>query len=465
MKIKKIVGAATSAVMTATLLGGLSEIKPMDNFISEVVVVSAEEASDKQLEADVLYVIVDEYDEEGKYCQWYRTDDTSFRKEGIHVKLNGEDITSEIWITFDQKYTPKNIYDGKNFDYEIPININYGGSIVPTTVEAKIGQNGDANLDHVVDVRDSALIARDVKFRERGKNGVIRDFGRFLVNGTRIADPANTNIGSSKVIANQLALDALKRADGEKIEQEGEGEFSLGLSKANGLPGETVAVSVIVDANDSFESLDALIEWDDKSLKSAAAVAVNGTLCSSYTEEGMVSVIDYGSGAIGDGSVATISFTIPEDAVPGSKYEVYFSSVETFTIVSGDTSQDITGNSTISGALIGVNKPKLTSESTTTSAGSTTTTTTTTTVSTTIPVDTTTSPAATEAVLRGDVNNDGLVNVRDAAFIARMLVDHDRKMEYSMIADYNDDGLVNVRDAAAISKFASQIDEKKVNYI
>jgi hypothetical protein len=55
--------------------------------------------------------------------------------------------------------------------------------------------------------------------------------------------------------------------------------------------------------------------------------------------------------------------------------------------------------------------------------------------------------------LIGDANQDGKVNVRDAAYIAKALatgtVD---KLPCSICADYNQDGKVNVRDAAAIAK-------------
>ena len=58
-----------------------------------------------------------------------------------------------------------------------------------------------------------------------------------------------------------------------------------------------------------------------------------------------------------------------------------------------------------------------------------------------------------EQHLRGDANQDGKVNVRDAAAIASALakgkVD---SLKCQICADYNEDGKVNVRDAAAIAK-------------
>lgn len=52
----------------------------------------------------------------------------------------------------------------------------------------------------------------------------------------------------------------------------------------------------------------------------------------------------------------------------------------------------------------------------------------------------------------GDVNGDGKLDVRDAAYIARMLAGGQGD-EIPLTADFNGDGQVNVRDAAAIARF------------
>ena len=55
----------------------------------------------------------------------------------------------------------------------------------------------------------------------------------------------------------------------------------------------------------------------------------------------------------------------------------------------------------------------------------------------------------------GDANGDEKVNVRDAAYIAKMLATgQGSKLPAS--ADFNGDGKVNVRDAAAIAKYLAQ---------
>lgn len=59
-----------------------------------------------------------------------------------------------------------------------------------------------------------------------------------------------------------------------------------------------------------------------------------------------------------------------------------------------------------------------------------------------------------EEYIPGDANNDGVVNIRDAALIA-LKISKSQLEDLTESADYNQDGTVNVRDAAAIAKFLS----------
>ena len=62
-----------------------------------------------------------------------------------------------------------------------------------------------------------------------------------------------------------------------------------------------------------------------------------------------------------------------------------------------------------------------------------------------------TEPPTTEpAILWGDANNDGAVNIRDAALIASKL-SVSKSDELSPAADYNRDGSINIRDAASLA--------------
>lgn len=66
---------------------------------------------------------------------------------------------------------------------------------------------------------------------------------------------------------------------------------------------------------------------------------------------------------------------------------------------------------------------------------------------------TTTTTTTTEApvYLLGDVNEDGIVNVRDCAFIARKLAEGKANELPLELADFNGDGKVNVRDCSNIA--------------
>ena len=91
------------------------------------------------------------------------------------------------------------------------------------------------------------------------------------------------------------------------------------------------------------------------------------------------------------------------------------------------------------------------STSTSTSVSTTSTTaTSTTSAPTTTTVPPTTTPQVTEVL--GDANDDGKLDVRDAAYIARMLAQRNAD-KLPAKADFNGDGKIDVRDAAAIARF------------
>ncbi|MGN0613508.1 MAG: dockerin type I repeat-containing protein [Porcipelethomonas sp.] len=61
-------------------------------------------------------------------------------------------------------------------------------------------------------------------------------------------------------------------------------------------------------------------------------------------------------------------------------------------------------------------------------------------------------------MVRGDANLDGKLNVRDAAYIAKMLSE-EMGEKLPDTADYNQDSVINVRDSAAIAKYLSVLEE------
>ena len=61
----------------------------------------------------------------------------------------------------------------------------------------------------------------------------------------------------------------------------------------------------------------------------------------------------------------------------------------------------------------------------------------------------------TADLVKGDVNCDGALNVRDCAYIARIL-SQGRGYVLTENADFNDDSKIDVRDAAAIARFLAE---------
>ncbi len=110
---------------------------------------------------------------------------------------------------------------------------------------------------------------------------------------------------------------------------------SLSISDAEGYAGDTVTLSVNVECDNNFESLDIVTNFDE-ALTAAIAKPANGTSVASDAGAGYCTVVAYGSAAIADGAVATIDFTIPEDAQAGDTYTVEVTAVNTFAIFEGD---------------------------------------------------------------------------------------------------------------------------------
>ena len=136
---------------------------------------------------------------------------------------------------------------------------------------------------------------------------------------------------------------------------------SLGLSSAEGLPGETVTLNVMIACNNNFESLDAVVGWDESSLTAAQAKSPNGARVASEAGDGYCTVVAYGSDAIADGAIASIDFTIPANAEPGTVYDVTFTQVNTFAIFEGE---DLGDGVSTSGGKITVLAPEPSEETT-----------------------------------------------------------------------------------------------------
>ena len=245
IKSKKILSVfASMALTTAFTCGAYSDINFKGKNDSVPFVVCASEAEADDWQADVYYVIVDEINEDnGKHCQWYTTDCASFSEQGIHLKINGVDVTDTCTFEFADGKTPKEVYDGINTDYMIPVTVTpEGGTSVTADVWVKIGKRGDVNLDHVINVSDSSAIARDVAYFKKNSVSKLDEFGLYLAAPENEAKAYPLTASMASTLAKELAKNALSRATGQKLERDDvESEYSISISGAdNALPGETV---------------------------------------------------------------------------------------------------------------------------------------------------------------------------------------------------------------------------------
>lgn len=105
--------------------------------------------------------------------KYYFSENKTFDSSGIVVTYNGIDVTDKSDITF--KETPS-IYNGETFDCEISFDVNFSmetengtiGEYKTFVTDVKIGRQGDADLDHKIELYDTIEIAR--KFMTKNEN-------------------------------------------------------------------------------------------------------------------------------------------------------------------------------------------------------------------------------------------------------------------------------------------------------
>lgn len=135
---------------------------------------------------------------------------------------------------------------------------------------------------------------------------------------------------------------------------------AISLSDVVGQPGETVTMPIAVSANNDCNSFDLLVAWDDATLTGSAATFSGCNGDTVLGDDQMVSVVGYTSSTMADGAVASINFTIPEDAEDGQVYNVTISSVTSFsTATDGDVAVD---SLSLSNGTITVEIPEETTE-------------------------------------------------------------------------------------------------------
>ena len=226
------------------------------------------------------------------------------------------------------------------------------------------------------------------------------------------------------------------------------------------------ASNVILDISENLKHL--IIHFDESGYEKSSEWKSNGI----YTlESGSYMLRIYGNdndAKLNASLTPYTSTTTVTTTSPTTSTTVSTSvSMTTDSVSSGtETTPEVTGTTTDSTAVISTD---MTTDVTTTkastadtTAGSTSVSTTSTSTSTSVsatssPITTTVPPTTTPQVtgILGDANSDGKLDVRDAAYIARMLAQRDTE-KLPKNADFNEDGQINVRDAAAIARFLAK---------
>jgi hypothetical protein len=162
--------------------------------VSEVVVTttSIDNGDDPETTRVEINIPVDV---DGRNIHWYFADHDEWHLDGIEVTVGGEaqEVSLEDFtftVNDEECETPGDAYDGKTFNYEVTV-VYKDYVDQPATFDAKIGQRGDANLDHKVKANDCAYIAKDLAQKATGKTTITKEdgFGIFLGNADGKVDP------------------------------------------------------------------------------------------------------------------------------------------------------------------------------------------------------------------------------------------------------------------------------------
>ena len=214
---------------------------------------------------------------------------------------------------------------------------------------------------------------------------------------------------------------------------------ALELRSVSGIAGENAIVKVVPYSDNKCECYDMLIEYDpaliltEDSVKGADSVSV-------YEENGrrFVAIVGYTPEAYKDGkAMATLNFELPKDAKAGEQFNVRVAQLSNFATIT--TEIPIKPENIISAVIttaaaytdgLGEYKTYEKAENG-------------------IVVE-------TKVGRRGDINLDGVVNVRDASSTARYVATGDASKlteEGLYYADVDENETVNIRDAAKIARF------------
>ena len=209
------------------------------------------------------------------------------------------------------------------------------------------------------------------------------------------------------------------------------------LRNVSGIAGDSAVVKVVPYSNNECSCYDMLIEYDpaltleDSGVKGADSFTI-------FEEYGrcFVSLVGFTPDVYKDGkSMATLNFVLPEDAMPDETFSVEVVHLSNFATATEELPDVKVYNAVISTAAAfsdGLGSYK------------------------TFKKIVNGEIVETKVGLRGDINCDGIVNVRDASTTARYVVTGDASKlteEGLYYADVDDNDAVNIRDAAKIARY------------
>lgn len=211
------------------------------------------------------------------------------------------------------------------------------------------------------------------------------------------------------------------------------GVQKLELTDAQAVAGKTVAVQMKMDTDNTCMCYDLVVEYDSD-LVLERVIGAKAFCDFEQGDDKFVSVIGYDTKPYQDDApVVTFNFTVPEDAQTGDTFEVSFNQVTNFSDLYEDFENYETEDATIE-VLEETSR-----------------------VSTRMVYEN--EDGSTEVGLRGDVNGDGQVNVRDTATIARHcasaasgneVIDSETGKYFGNVTE---SGKISVRDAAAVARY------------
>ncbi|MGN1481407.1 dockerin type I domain-containing protein [Porcipelethomonas sp.] len=221
---------------------------------------------------------------------------------------------------------------------------------------------------------------------------------------------------------------------------------SIELSDAQAVAGKMASVTLSMETNNTCAAYDLLVEYDP-ALKLERVIGANA--CDTF--DNYVALIGYGSEAYKDNKpVVTLQFTVPDDAETGQIYDVKFSEIRTFSTFDSDYENYESYDGTIEVLEETKRRPDyMVFEK---------------------YDDKTGNLLEQKPGLRGDVDGDGKVNVRDAATIARHcassfkgeeVIDTD---EGKFFGNVNEDDKLAINDAAAVSRYLSRKSVEDVSW-